>query len=84
MRLNMRALRESPEDPKTGGAADCTSYADPDVTEHNKPPVHAVAASTGVISREYGQAVSPMRGGKLHCLPVIYSNCGRQTTGIRL
>jgi hypothetical protein len=55
-------FRESPGDPKAGGAADCTSYADQDVTEHNKTPVHAVAASTGVISREYGQAVSPFAG----------------------
>jgi hypothetical protein len=39
-------------------AADCTCYADPYVTEHNKTPVHALAASTGVIIREICQAVS--------------------------
>jgi hypothetical protein len=50
------------------GALGCTTYADPDVTEHNKTPVRAFAAPTGVISSEYGQAVPPLRGGKLHCL----------------
>jgi hypothetical protein len=65
---------------KENGAADRTSDADPDITEHNKTPVHAFAASTGVISPEYGQAVSPFRGGKLHCLPSTYSNSGRHTT----
>jgi hypothetical protein len=47
--------------------ADCTSLANQDATEHKKTPVHAFAAPTGVISPEYGQAVSPFRGGKLHC-----------------
>jgi hypothetical protein len=47
---------------KEKGTADRTSHADPDVTEHNKTPVYAFAASTGVISREYGQAVSPYAG----------------------
>jgi hypothetical protein len=43
-------------------------HANPDVTEHNKTPVRAVIAPTGVISSEYGQAVFPFRGGKLHYL----------------
>jgi hypothetical protein len=41
-----------------------------------------LSASTGVISREYGQGGSPLRGGKLHCLSVIYSTSGRETTKI--
>jgi hypothetical protein len=49
------------------GAVDCTTDVNPDATEHNKTPVHAFSAPTGVISPEYGQAVSPFRGGKLHC-----------------
>jgi hypothetical protein len=63
--LGPRAFRR---DFNAKGAVDCTTHANPNVTEHNKTPVHAFAAPTGVISPEYGQAVPPFRGGKLHCL----------------
>jgi hypothetical protein len=42
---------------KTVGASECISDADRDVTEHNKTPVCALLALTGVISSETGQAV---------------------------
>ena len=58
----LAAQRCQPRDPKANGPTECTSHADPDVTEHNKTPVHAFAALTGVISPEYGQAVSPFAG----------------------
>jgi hypothetical protein len=56
---------------------------DPELAEHKKTPVYTADVPTGVISPEYGQAVSPFWGGKLHCRPIIYSKTGHDTTEIR-
>jgi hypothetical protein len=60
-------------------AGACSSCAYPDLAEHNKTPVAAFRALTGVISSENGQAVFPSREGKLHCQGLLMQfRCGAQ------
>jgi hypothetical protein len=52
------ALSNITGDQEATGAADCISPTDRELAEHYITPVYADVASTGVISAEYGQAVS--------------------------
>jgi hypothetical protein len=47
---------------------------------HQNPPVYADVALTGVISPEYGQAVSPFGAADSITLTGLYLNIGRDTT----